>query len=148
MKTAVVGSGAWGTALAISLHKNGHEVTIWSFEKELIPQIEKTRENPRLPGALLPEGIHLSPEYACVKDCKLVVIASPSFPIRSVCRGIAPYLREDAVLVCVTKGLDPRTAVLHLSVLRHSVARSSSRRSSFPRISPRLVPAHSRAAMR
>lgn len=109
MKTAVVGSGAWGTALAISLHKNGHEVTIWSFEKELIPQIEKSRENPRLPGALLPEGIRLSPDYACVKDCKLVVIASPSFPIRSVCRGIAPYLREDAVLVCVTKGLEDGT---------------------------------------
>ena len=56
MKIAVVGSGAWGTALAIRLHKNGHDVTIWTFEKELIEETETTRRNPRLPGAVLPEG--------------------------------------------------------------------------------------------
>ena len=109
MKTAVVGSGAWGTALGICLHNNGHEVTIWTFEKELIPQIEATRENPRLPGVKLPEGIEISGEYGCVSDCDLVVVACPSFPIRSVCRGIAPLLKEAAVLVCVTKGLEDGT---------------------------------------
>ncbi len=109
MKTAVVGSGAWGTALAICLNQNGHQVTIWTFEKELIPQIEESRENPRLPGAKLPEGIAISPDYCCVADCDLVVVACPSFPIRSVCRGIAPYLKEDAVMVCVTKGLEDGT---------------------------------------
>ena len=109
MKTAVVGSGAWGTALAVCLHNNGHEVTIWTFEKELIAQIETTRENPRLPGAKLPEAIHISGEYSCVSGCDLVVVASPSFPIRSVCRGIAPYLKDNAVLVCVTKGLEEGT---------------------------------------
>jgi len=109
MKTAVVGSGAWGTALAIRLRKNSNDVVIWSFEKEVIPEIEQTRENPRLPGVKLPEGIHISPDYACVGDCDLVVVACPSFPIRSVCRGIAPYLKEDAILVCVTKGLEDGT---------------------------------------
>ena len=54
MKAAIVGSGAWGTALAISPRKNGHDVVIWTFEKELIEQIRTTRENPRLPGVLLP----------------------------------------------------------------------------------------------
>ena len=109
MKTAVVGSGAWGTALAVCLHNNGHAVTIWTFEKELIAQIETTRENPRLPGAKLPEAIRISGEYSCVSGCDLVVVASPSFPIRSVCRGIAPYLKDNAVLVCVTKGLEEGT---------------------------------------
>ena len=106
MKIAVVGSGAWGTALAIRLQKNGHDVILWTFEKELIGQIKTTRENPRLPGALLPEGVELSSEYSCVTGCKLVVIACPSFPIRSVCGGIAPYLDEDAVMVSVTKGIE------------------------------------------
>ena len=106
MKIAVVGSGAWGTALAIRLQKNGHDVILWTFEKELIGQIETTRENPRLPGVLLPEGVELSSEYSCVTGCKLVVIACPSFPIRSVCGGIAPYLDEDAVMVSVTKGIE------------------------------------------
>ena len=109
MKAAVVGSGAWGTALAIRLCKNGHDVTMWTFETDLIPEMEQTRINPRLPGAVLPEGLKISPDYACVSGCKLVVMASPSFPIRSVCKGVAPYLDEDAVLVSVTKGLESGT---------------------------------------
>ena len=111
MKIAVVGSGAWGTALAIRLHKNGHDVTIWTYEKELIPQMEQTRVNPRLPGSHLPEGLKLSGDYGCVSGCPLVVMASPSFPLRSVCRGIAPYLDEKAVVVSVTKGIEAQTGL-------------------------------------
>ena len=98
MKVAVIGSGAWGTALAIRLHKNGHEVTMWTFEKELIPEMETT--------AILPEGLTVSPDYACASGCQMVVIASPSAPMRSVCRGVAPYIDEDAVVVSVTKGIE------------------------------------------
>jgi len=109
MKAAVVGSGAWGTALAIRLHKNGHDVTVWTYEKELIPQMEATRRNPRLPGAILPEGMKISSDYTCVAGCPLVVIASPSFPLRNVCRSIAPHLDKDAVVVSVTKGIEQGT---------------------------------------
>ena len=109
MKAAVIGSGAWGTALAIRLRKNGHDVTLWTFEKELIPEMVETRRNPRLPGAVLPEGLKISGDYACAKGCKLIVMASPSFPTRSVCRGVAPFIDEDAVLVSVTKGLEADT---------------------------------------
>ena len=109
MKVSVVGSGAWGTALAIRLHKNGHDVTMWTFEKDLIEEMEQTRRNPRLPNAVLPEGLKISGDYACVRGSKLVVIASPSFPMRSVCRGVAPYIDEDAVVVSVTKGIEDGT---------------------------------------
>jgi glycerol-3-phosphate dehydrogenase (NAD(P)+) len=109
MRVAVVGSGAWGTALAIRLHKNGHDVTMWTFEKDLIEEMEQTRRNPRLPNAELPEGLKISGDYACVRGSKLVVIASPSFPMRSVCRGVAPYIDEDAVVVSVTKGIEDGT---------------------------------------
>ena len=109
MKVAVVGSGAWGTALAIRLQKNGHDVTMWTFEKDLISQMVNERHNIRLPGAVLPEGLQISSEYACVSGCKLVVMASPSFPIRSVCRGVAPFLDEDTVMVSVTKGIEDGT---------------------------------------
>ncbi len=109
MKAAVVGSGAWGTALAIRLCKNGHDVTMWTFETNLIPEMEATRRNPRLPGAVLPDNLKISGDYACVKGCKLVVMASPSFPARSVCRNTVPYIDEDAVLVSVTKGLEAGT---------------------------------------
>lgn len=109
MKTAVVGSGAWGTALAIRLCQNGHDVTMWTYEKDLIPEMNATHRNPRLPQAVLPDTLNISGDYSCVSGCKLVVIASPSFPLRGVCHGVAPYLDTDAVVVSVTKGLEQGT---------------------------------------
>ena len=109
MKAAVVGSGAWGTALAIQLCKNGHDVTMWTFETELIPQMVNDRHNIRLPKAVLPDELKISGDYKCVAGCALVVMATPSFPIRNVCRSIAPYLDKDAVLVSVTKGIENGT---------------------------------------
>ena len=82
---------------------------MWTFEKDLIEEMEQTRRNPRLPGASLPEGLKISGDYACVRGSKLVVIASPSFPMRSVCRGVAPFIDEDAVVVSVTKGIEDGT---------------------------------------
>ena len=109
MRAAVIGSGAWGTALAIRLYKNGHDVVLWTFEKELIPQMVSERVNPRLPGTLLPEGLKISADYACAAGCEMVVIASPSFPLRSVCRGVAPYIGKEAVVVSVAKGIENGT---------------------------------------
>ena len=105
MKAAVVGSGAWGTALAIRLCKNGHDVVMWNRGEERTAQMHASRCNPRLPGAVLPQGLAVSADYGCVTGCKLVVIACPSFPMRAVCKGIAPFLDADAVLVSVTKKL-------------------------------------------
>ena len=126
MKAAVVGSGAWGTALAIRLCKNGHDVTMWTFETDLIPQMEQTRCNPRLPGVTLPEELKISGDYGCVRDCQLVVVASPSFPMRSVCRGVAPYLDENVVLVSVTKGIEDGTCLRMSQILVHGLCRYAS----------------------
>ena len=109
MKAVVVGSGAWGTALAIQLCKNGHDVTMWTFEKELIPQMETERLNIRLTGVKLPESLKVSGDYSCISGCKLVVMASPSFPARIVARSAAPFIDEDAVVVSITKGLEDKT---------------------------------------
>ena len=109
MKIAVIGSGAWGTALAIRLCKNGHAVTLWTRTSDQAEHMQTTRRNPRLPDISLPGELAFSNDYACVRGCALVVIASPSFPIRSVCRGVAPYLDESAVIVTVTKGLESGT---------------------------------------
>ena len=109
MKAAVVGSGAWGTALAVRLCKNGHDVTMWTYEKDKIPEMLETHHNPRLPAAVLPEALKISGDYDCVRGCKLVVMATPSFPLRAVSRGVAPYIDEDAVVVSVTKGLEQGT---------------------------------------
>ena len=123
MKAAVVGSGAWGTALAVRLCKNGHDVTMWTYEKNLIPEMNATHRNPRLPAAVLPENLTISDDYACVKGCKLVVMASPSFPARSVCRGVSPYLSEDTVIVSVTKGLEADTHLRMSEVVAQETGR-------------------------
>lgn len=109
MKTAVIGSGAWGTALALLLCRNGHDTTLWFRTEEKAAQIRSSRCNPRLQSARLPEELKISADPACVRGCDIVVIACPSFPIRSVCRTVAPYLETGTVLVSVTKGIEEGT---------------------------------------
>ena len=106
MKTAVIGAGAWGTALAMQLCKNGHETALWFRDPQKAKAARALRENPRLKGVRLPEDLTLTADPQCVRGCRLVVIAAPSFPIRSVCRTVAPYLEDDAVMVSVTKGIE------------------------------------------
>ena len=109
MKTAVVGAGAWGTALAILLCKNGHDTTLWCRSEARAAEIRDARVNPRLPKVELPPQLHICADPACVGDCQMVVIASPSFPIRQVLAAITPYLRPDTLLGSVTKGLEDGT---------------------------------------
>ena len=109
MKTAVVGAGAWGTALAILLCKNGHDTTLWCRSEARAAEIRDARVNPRLPKVELPPQLHICADPACVGDCQMVVIASPSFPIRQVLAAITPYLRPDTLLVSVTKGIEDGT---------------------------------------
>ena len=107
MKITVVGSGGWGTALAIHLCKNGHEVTLWSHNPEKAELV-------------------CSGDPASVRGRDMVVLASPSFPFRGVCQTIAPHLDPQSLLVSVTKGIEPET-LLRMSqvageVTGHTVA--------------------------
>ena len=124
MKAAVIGSGGWGTALAIALHKNGHQVVLWSHNSEKAEQVNHTRENPMLPGIYLPDKLLVTGEDRCVEDCSLVVIACPSVHIRAVCRRIAPYLREDALMVSVTKGIEPDSFLRMSQIVAEETHRS------------------------
>ena len=123
MKAAVVGSGAWGTALAIRLYKNGHDVVLWSYRPDQVAEMESTRRNPRLPGVILPEDMTVSADIGCVSGSDLVVIACPSFPMRSVCRSMAPYLSENTVLVTVTKGIEEGSMLRMSQVARQETGK-------------------------
>ena len=109
MKTAVIGSGGWGTALAMRLYKNGHDTVLWTHNPAKAEMLSESRENPMLPGVRLPDSLGITANAACVIGCQLVVIACPSVYIRSVCKAIAPFIDEDAVLVSATKGIEPGT---------------------------------------
>jgi glycerol-3-phosphate dehydrogenase (NAD(P)+) len=123
MKIAVVGSGAWGTALAIALCKNGHDVTLLARSAEKAEQMKNTRHNPRLEGITLPEELKISAECACVAGSTLVVIASPSHAIRPMCRQIAAYLDEKTVMVSVTKGIEENTMLRMSQVVQEETNR-------------------------
>jgi glycerol-3-phosphate dehydrogenase (NAD(P)+) len=109
MDIAVVGSGGWGTALALLLHENKHEVTLISYSKEESENLASTLSNPFLPGVSLPADIRYTSESSAVSECTMVVVVPPSFAIRSTAEKIAPFLRSDAILVSATKGIEPET---------------------------------------
>ena len=109
MKIAVIGSGGWGTALAILLHDNGHQITLWSYDRKESENLASTRENPFLKGIAIPADITCTWDPACVKGKDMVIMATPSFAVRSTATAIKPHLDEQTVLVSVTKGIESGT---------------------------------------
>ncbi len=106
MKVTVLGSGAWGTALALVLLENGNDVTLWSFLEEEKAVLEQTRENPMLKGVPLPEGLKLTTDMNAVKGCQAVVIATPSFAVRSTAAKLRDMVDPGTVLISVSKGIE------------------------------------------
>jgi len=109
MKTVVLGSGGWGTALSLVLCDNGNDVTLWSHSPEKAELLRKQRENPLLKGVPLPQKLKITSDIFCVAEAKLVVSASPSYAVRTTARSAAPYLNPDTVLLSVSKGIERDT---------------------------------------
>ena len=107
----VVGAGSWGTALALVLEKNGHQVTLWSSREEKAEELRKLRENvDKLPGVKLPETLEITSDIeAAVKDKELVVLGVPSLYIRSTAAKMAPYVHDGQIIVNVSKGIEEST---------------------------------------
>ena len=84
-KVTVLGSGGWGTALAISAYNCSHEVVLWSpFEQE-VSELVKNRENVKLlPGIKIPEGINITNDINLASESLITIIAAPSIAVRSV----------------------------------------------------------------
>ncbi len=108
MKCAVIGAGAWGTALASLLSENGHATTIWAFEPDVAEAINTTQANPRfLPGMLLHHELRATTDRAAgVDGAECIVYATPSHVLRDVAASMAPWTARDATLVVATKGIE------------------------------------------
>ena len=120
MKTAVLGSGGWGTALALVLCDNGHDVTLWSHSPEKAEQMQKNRENPLLKGVPLPEALHITGSLDCLSGAEMVVSAAPSFAVRATGEKARPYLRPETVLVTVSKGIERETGLRMSQILQEA----------------------------
>ncbi len=111
MRISVLGAGSWGTALAIVLHSNGHEVTLWEYKKGYFSTLKRTRENKvYLPKIKIPKEIIItnSLKEGCTNQ-HMIVLAIPSQFIRSVLAKVKKFNLNDATLVSVAKGIEKDT---------------------------------------
>lgn len=121
MKISVLGSGGWGTALALLLLENGHDVTLWSFfEKESLEMAE-SGENHFLKGVPLPKNLNLTSDINCVHGCDAVVLATPSFAVRETARRIAPLLDSHTIVISVSKGIERDTALCMTQIIEQEL---------------------------
>jgi len=121
MNITVVGSGGWGTALALVLLENGHQVSMWCRREDKCRQMQDSRENPVLPGIKLPQELALTCDLNVLADSQVVILSTPSFAVRSTCRQMAPHLKEGTVLVSVAKGIEKDSCLLLHEVIHQEI---------------------------
>lgn len=119
----VVGAGSWGTALALVLEKNGHNVTLWSSREEKAKELRMLRENAdKLPGVKLPESIRITSDLkTAVNGMELVVLGVPSLYIRSTAAKMAPFVQEGQVIVNVSKGIEESTLYTMTDIISEEI---------------------------
>jgi len=118
VKCAIIGAGAWGTALANVLAENGHDATVWALEPDVAEAINTAHENPRfLPGIVLHGGVRGTTEKPmALEGAELVVLASPSHVLRTVVEDCHDWTLPGARLVVATKGIERVTLSLMTDV--------------------------------
>jgi len=121
MKITVLGSGGWGTALALVLLENGHDVTLWSFSDEELKVLSEKRENPLLPGVKFPETLKLTSDMGAAAECEVIVLATPSFAVRATAGQLSELVKEGTVLVTVSKGIEKETALRLSQVIEEEI---------------------------
>ena len=121
MKITVLGSGAWGTALSLVLLENGHQVTLWSYTREESQTLRDNHENPMLKGVPLPESLALTDDMSCVKGCGLVVLATPSFAVRTTAAKLKDLVDPGTILVSVSKGIEKDTSLRLSQVIEEEI---------------------------
>lgn len=110
MKISVIGAGAWGTAFAIHCARIGGEVMLWAYEKDLVPEMDRMRENTMfLPGFALPGTVRFTDSIDAALDfAGTVIIATPSFALRDTLTPFGPKLKKKRILI-LTKGIERST---------------------------------------
>lgn len=107
-RIAVLGSGSWGTAIAISLARNGRPITLWCHSKESANQIAAARENRKyLPGFKLPASITVTSDDAALAGTDILVSVIPSEFLRAAITRLRPQLHFGHILLSATKGITP-----------------------------------------
>lgn len=111
MKIAVIGDGGWGTANAMLLAGNGHDVTLWGAFPEYVEEMRRTRRNEKfLKGVVLPDSLKLTADRKeAVDGAEIIVLAPPSKYFASVVESFKGLITDKHLVVSLTKGLCERT---------------------------------------
>lgn len=122
-RVAVIGSGAWGTALAAHAARLEHNVRLWAREPQVVSDIHDRRENALfLPGIELPPDLRASQDLeGVVTGAELVILVPPSKHLREVSIEIAPYVDADAVVTIASKGIEEEKLELMSQVLSETM---------------------------
>jgi glycerol-3-phosphate dehydrogenase (NAD(P)+) len=110
-KTLVLGAGAWGTALALTLVRNGtSRVSLWGRDENVMAEISAQRVNRKyLPGIVLPDELEITTGENIAADVDVIVAATPFQTLRPVLKLILPQLSELRCIVCAGKGIEKDT---------------------------------------
>jgi glycerol-3-phosphate dehydrogenase (NAD(P)+) len=125
-RIAILGAGAWGTALALSLaRRGGHELCLWSHSAALAEQLAEAGENlPYLPGFTLPAGIDVTADLPrAIFEADILVCVTPSQHLRGVITHVAPMLTKNQIIVSASKGIE-EASFLRMSQVVASVTRN------------------------
>jgi glycerol-3-phosphate dehydrogenase (NAD(P)+) len=106
---AVIGAGAWGTALAMVAARAGRSVTLWARNAEHAARIASTRDNPRLPGVRLAQEIVVTSELALAARADMLLIATPAQHLRGAVNVLATHLTTQTPVVACAKGIEHGT---------------------------------------
>lgn len=122
----VVGGGAWGSALAIALHRPTRKVMLWAREPEVVRDINERRQNPIfLPGVTLPEGIVATTDIAAVARAGALLLVVPAQHMRNVARAMAPHMAPGTPAVICTKGIEQKSAALMSEIVAQTLPDAS-----------------------
>ncbi|MBQ9558117.1 MAG: NAD(P)-dependent glycerol-3-phosphate dehydrogenase [Clostridia bacterium] len=118
----VLGAGGWGIAFGIMCFRSGNAVTLWTpFDNERELLLREREHTALLEGVKIPEGIEITSGLSSVKDADMVVIAVPSSAVSETAGRIRGMIKENAVVICLSKGLDGTRFMLMHEVIREQL---------------------------
>ena len=126
-RVSVIGAGSWGTALAVLLNSNKHEVTLWSYSATEVDTLRKEREQKgKLPGVHIPKEIYITNmiEEAVIGQ-DVIVLAVPSTAIRSTAHKCAPFVKEGQIFVDVAKGIEESTLMTMTQIIQEEISNAN-----------------------
>jgi len=106
---AVIGGGAYGTALACAALRAGRDVVLYARSTEAVAQMQTTRENPKLPGVSLDAGIDVTSDMAMAGRAEFILLATPAQNLREAATSLAPHLKLKTPVVACAKGIERGT---------------------------------------